>query len=78
MKPGLVIFSDYICPFCFFALKKVKKLQAEYNVEVEWKNYEIHPDIPKDGAPKYFLGKNYMQTVEENVRLLAKCREGRD
>lgn len=75
MKPKLIVFSDYICPFCFFALKRVERLQTEYDIEVEWKNYEIHPDIPKDGAPKSFLGKNYMQTVEENLRLLAKVEE---
>jgi predicted DsbA family dithiol-disulfide isomerase len=75
MKSKLTVFSDYICPFCFFALKKVEKLQAEYGIEVEWKNYEIHPDIPKDGAPKSFLGENYMKTVEENVRLLAKLED---
>ncbi len=53
----------------------VEKLQAEYDIEVEWKNYEIHPNIPKDGVPKSFLGKNYLKTVEENVRLLAELEK---
>ncbi|MER3445347.1 MAG: hypothetical protein C4291_00270 [Candidatus Dadabacteria bacterium] len=72
MKPKFLVFSDYICPFCFFALKRVEKLQTEYDIEVEWKNYATHPDMPKGGAPKSFLGENYMKTVEENVRLIAK------
>ncbi|HWP92177.1 MAG TPA: DsbA family protein [Thermodesulfobacteriota bacterium] len=75
MKPKLIVFSDYICPFCFFALKMVEKLQAEYVIEVEWKNYEIHPDIPKNGASKSFLGENYLKTVEENMRLLAELEK---
>jgi predicted DsbA family dithiol-disulfide isomerase len=72
MKPKFIVFSDYICPFCFFALKRIEKLKTEYDIEVEWKNYEIHPDIPKGGAPKSFLGENYMKTVEGNIRSLAK------
>jgi len=75
MRPELIVFSDYICPFCFFALKMVQKLQAEYDIEVEWKNYEIHPNIPKGGAPKSFLGEKYMNRVEEYVRLLAELEK---
>jgi predicted DsbA family dithiol-disulfide isomerase len=50
-KPKLLVFSDYICPFCYLALDLVQRLSRDYDIEVAWKNYEIHPQTPAVGEP---------------------------
>lgn len=72
MKAKQIVFSDYICPFCFFALRRVERLREEDKIEVEWKNYELHPYIPPNGAPKHFLGKAYMDVVEQSIKKIAE------
>ncbi|MSQ21742.1 MAG: hypothetical protein EXR53_00315 [Dehalococcoidia bacterium] len=35
-------------------LERVERLQKEYNVEVEWKAFELRPDTPPGGIPRPF------------------------
>jgi predicted DsbA family dithiol-disulfide isomerase len=56
-KPRLLVFSDYVCPFCYLAVRIVQRLSQEYDIEVVWKNYEIHPQIPPAGEPESHPGK---------------------
>lgn len=50
-RPRLLVFSDYICPFCYLAVETMQRLSEEYDIEIVWKNYEIHPQTPIDGEP---------------------------
>ena len=50
-KPRLLVFSDYVCPFCYLAVGVVQRLSQDYTIEVVWKNYEIHPETPSSGQP---------------------------
>lgn len=50
-KPRLLVFSDYVCPFCYLAVEVVQRLSQDYTIEVVWKNYEIHPETPSSGEP---------------------------
>ncbi|MHA1144773.1 MAG: DsbA family oxidoreductase [Candidatus Helarchaeota archaeon] len=44
MKPlKITIFSDYICPFCFLAKEVMKRVDRSFELDVEWKSYELHP-----------------------------------
>jgi predicted DsbA family dithiol-disulfide isomerase len=45
----LTIISDYICPWCYICSKRVDQLQEEYELEVSWWPYELHPEIPAEG-----------------------------
>lgn len=56
-KPRLLVFSDYVCPFCYLAVRVVQRLSQEYEIEVVWKNYEIHPQTPLAGEPVSDLGE---------------------
>jgi predicted DsbA family dithiol-disulfide isomerase len=49
-KPKLLIFSDYVCPFCYLALEVVERLSQDYSIEIVWKNYEIHPATSPSGS----------------------------
>ena len=44
MQPiNVVIFSDYLCPFCFLAKEIVKRIKKNYNINVIWRPFDLHP-----------------------------------
>ena len=51
-KPELKIsvFSDYICPFCYVGNKRLKTLNAHYDLKINWCFIETHPETPIDGS----------------------------
>lgn len=49
MALKIVMFSDYICPFCYIGFETVRKLKPEFNFELEWRGFQIHPDWPAEG-----------------------------
>ena len=49
-KLKVIAYSDYICPFCYIGYHRIEKLKKEYNLAVEWRPFEIHPETPKGGA----------------------------
>lgn len=50
---------------------RVEQLEQEYDVEVEWKGFEIHPELPPGGIPSERLQGEYFRQAAENVRWLA-------
>lgn len=56
MAPKVIVYSDYICPFCFIGKERVDRLEREFGVDVEWKGFEIHPETPADGSDFASLG----------------------
>lgn len=73
MKKKVIVYSDYICPFCYIGKHRVDKLQEEFDVEVEWRPLEIHPETPSGGVTLEELGldPHYMDMIIENVIRLA-------
>ena len=51
MALKIVMFSDYICPFCYVGFETIRKLKSEFELEVEWRGFQIHPDWPAEGIP---------------------------
>jgi predicted DsbA family dithiol-disulfide isomerase len=51
MALKIVMFSDYICPFCYIGFETVRRLKPEFNFDLEWRGFQIHPDWPADGLP---------------------------
>ena len=47
--------ADYICPWCYLALDRVRHLTDHHGVEVRWRPFELHPEIPTEGeeAPRF-------------------------
>lgn len=58
------MFSDYICPWCYMATGRIKKLMAEYPVRFRWRFYPLNPDVPDDGV----LLKNVIDAPPEKIR----------
>lgn len=45
----ILLYYDYICPFCFLATERVLDLAGEFGLEAEWLGVEIHPEYPAEG-----------------------------
>ena len=60
-KLRIDIVSDVVCPWCvigFINLRKaITQLSPKVEFEINWKPYELHPEIPENGYDK----KLYMQ-----------------
>ena len=60
-KLKIDIVSDVVCPWCVIGFKNlqeaINQMEDKVEFEVEWKPYELHPEIPENGYDK----KLYMQ-----------------
>ncbi len=45
----LTVFYDYTCPFCYITSKNLETLSSEFDLDIEWKGIEIHPEYPGEG-----------------------------
>lgn len=56
----LEVFSDYTCPWCYVGWARLTKALAQLppgmSVEVDWRPFEIHPEVPLSGMPVEDLG----------------------
>lgn len=73
MKNKVIVYSDYICPFCFIGKHLMDRLEEELDTEVEWRGLEIHPETKPEGQTLEEIGINpdYIAMVIENVNKLA-------
>ncbi|MEA1888385.1 MAG: DsbA family protein [Pseudomonadota bacterium] len=46
----LTLFTDYICPFCYIGDLRLKRLRKHYDVLVNFRFIEIHPETPEQGT----------------------------
>jgi len=72
-KLKIVVFSDYICPFCYIGFYRVEQLKEKFDLEVEWQPFEIHPETPKEGTELTSLPfpKEYLEMMKANIKKLA-------
>lgn len=45
----IAMFSDFICPFCYIGFEVVRRLKSEFDFELQWRGFQIHPDWPAEG-----------------------------
>ena len=72
-KLKIIVYSDYICPFCYVGFYRIKKLREEFDFDVEWRSFELHPETPKSGVliDSLPFAKEYLEMVMINVKRLA-------
>ncbi len=72
-KLKIIVFSDYICPFCYIGFYRVEQLKENFDIEVEWRPFEIHPETPKEGTELKNLPfpKEYLEMMMSNIVKLA-------
>lgn len=73
-KPELsvIVFSDYICPFCYIGDRRLSRLGEHYDLKVDHRFFEIRPDTPSSGMPLSELGyppDRWRQMMEHLARM---------
>ncbi|MGQ9722616.1 MAG: DsbA family oxidoreductase [Candidatus Jordarchaeum sp.] len=68
----IIVFSDYICPFCLIGYLTLKKLKEDYGdrISFNWKHYPLYP-----GTDKPYFSDDYILNVFEHVKNLVEERE---
>jgi predicted DsbA family dithiol-disulfide isomerase len=56
MALKIVMFSDYICPFCYIGFEVIRKLKPEFNFQLEWRGFQIHPEWSAEGVSAEHAG----------------------
>ena len=51
MALKITLFSDFICPFCYIGFHTLRKMKQEFELDVDWRGFQIHPDWPASGIP---------------------------
>lgn len=51
MPVKIEMFSDFICPFCYIGFATVRKLRPEFDLNIAWRGFQIHPEWPAEGMP---------------------------
>lgn len=72
-KLNVIVYSDYICPFCYIGYHRIEKLKEQFDLEVEWRPFELHPETPKEGfrMDGKSFPREYLEMVLANVKRLA-------
>ncbi|HEX2880847.1 MAG TPA: DsbA family protein [Polyangiaceae bacterium] len=48
----LHLYTDFVCPFCFIAEQStVPRLLEEFDLQLDWCGFELHPGTPPGGRP---------------------------
>lgn len=73
-KEKIIVYSDYACPFCYIGKLITDRLEKDFDVEIEWNGYEIHPGMPPEGESFEELGyrKEDIEFIGGQVRKLAE------
>jgi len=65
----IIIYTDYVCPFCLIAEKIVKDVIKEDDILIQWKPFELRP-FP---IPTLKVEDNYLPSIwEKSVYPMAK------
>lgn len=73
MKKTLRLYTDFVCPFCFIAeFGTVPRLVRDFDLELEWHGFELHPRTPRGGMPleHLFPGAD-LPTLHERTKAFA-------
>jgi predicted DsbA family dithiol-disulfide isomerase len=46
----VVMFADFICPYCYIGQERMKQLARDYGVHPQWRPYWLHPEVPPEGS----------------------------
>lgn len=79
-KIQIDIISDVVCPWCIIGYKYLEKAIAELGlegrVEIEWKPFELNPDMPAEGENlRAHVARKYGSTAEESLKSRANMTQ---
>ena len=67
---NVTVYYDYICPFCYLGTKRILGLSKEFNLTIDWKGIEIHPEFPPQGKKRTrtLKSKSFAETIREMAK----------
>jgi predicted DsbA family dithiol-disulfide isomerase len=69
----LEVFTDFVCPWCYLNTPRVEKIRRNFDLDVEWLYFPLHPDTPADGLllTELFAGRAMnIDAVHARLKLL--------
>jgi predicted DsbA family dithiol-disulfide isomerase len=45
----LKVFTDFVCPWCYLSTPRVEKLERNFEIDVKWLFFPLHPATPTEG-----------------------------
>ncbi len=69
MHMKIVLYYDYICPFCSLATERIVSVAEEFALETAWLGIEIHPEHPPEGTRRKKTEKAF--SVAHTLKTLA-------
>jgi len=67
---NVTVYYDYTCPFCYLGTKRILGLSNEFNLTIDWKGIEIHPEFPPQGKKRTRTLKS--KPIAETIKEMAK------
>lgn len=64
----VLVWSDYICPFCYVGLERTRWLEREHGASVDVLPFDLHPEYPPGGVPRSALEERYGPEIHERTR----------
>src|SRR5260370_12621742 len=46
----VIMFADFICPYCYIGQERMEQLARDYDVAPQWRPYWLHPETPPEGT----------------------------
>ena len=67
---NVTVYYDYTCPFCYLGTKRILALSNEFDLTIEWKGIEIHPEFPPQGKKRTrtLKSKSFAETIMEMAK----------
>lgn len=72
MTTDMELFSDYVCPWCYFMTGRIERLLAEYDVTITWRVFPLHPDTPDEGRDLDEIYQRYPYPKEDLIEHLKR------
>ncbi len=60
MTKRVDVFFDYVCPYCYIASKREPILKGEFDVDFNWKPWEIHPERSMRAEERSYLEPSFI------------------
>ncbi|MDI6900756.1 MAG: DsbA family protein [Anaerosomatales bacterium] len=72
VRPRVLVFFDYACPFCYIDQPRFDRLREEYDAEFALVPFELRPRIPREGISAAEHGLGHSERVERRMLELAE------
>jgi predicted DsbA family dithiol-disulfide isomerase len=71
VRPRVLVFFDYACPFCYLDWPRFTRLREEHDIELMLVPLELRPDLDLSGVSMDELGAGHSEHVEEHMQRMA-------